>query len=333
MTRAEQILFGITKDMRGIEIAPWFAPLAPKSDGFDCLTLDLFDREELVRRARSDESIAPEAVALIDDVDFVGSATDIETIVPQNLHGTFDYIVSSHNFEHLPDPIKFLRGCERILRQGGRLSMAVPDARACFDFFRPHTTIGDWLEAYHERRTRPSRGSRFQGQAYSARLIEDDAVRGAFSIENDPRRVQIVGDLAAAYAAWIEASDSDPYVDAHCSVFTPASFRLLIEECRYLGLIGLRCESISDPAGCEFHVRMVNAPEETAPDGINALRSRLALEIWKERAEPLMVGSDSSKIPKETVSREPKFIRKKDFSYRFERRLMKILSFMISSKN
>jgi SAM-dependent methyltransferase len=330
MTRTEMILAGITKDMRGIEIAPWFAPLAPKSGGFDCLTLDIFDRAELVSRAIADPNIPKDSIGLISDVDFVGSAIDIEKLVPQQLHGTFDYIVSSHNFEHLPDPIKFLQGCQRILRPGGRLSMAIPDSRACFDFFRPHTTIGDWLEAYHGGRTKPSRGSLFEGQAYSARLFEGDVSQIAFSIEANPHCVYIVGDLAAAYATWMNASNNDPYTDAHCSVMTPASFQLLIEECRYLGLISFRCESVSASIGCEFHVLLVNDEEKGVPDDFNKMRTHLAREIWKERSELMHAtfgaAQSSSEIRRSTHKVSP---AKKAFRYRITQRLSKIMKTLI----
>lgn len=34
--------------------------------------------------------------------------------------------------------------------------MAIPDRRACFDFFRPFSSLAAWLEAYFENRTRPT---------------------------------------------------------------------------------------------------------------------------------------------------------------------------------
>ena len=121
MTRNEQILRGLNKSMRGLEIAPYFSPLAPKRDGYNCTTLDVFDREELVRRAAADPNIPEEGLGRIEPVDFVGSATEIADLVPSPEHGAFDYIVSSHNFEHLPNPIRFLQGCERLLKPSGIL--------------------------------------------------------------------------------------------------------------------------------------------------------------------------------------------------------------------
>jgi SAM-dependent methyltransferase len=285
MSRNERILGGITKDMRGIEIAPWFAPLAPKSQGFNCLTLDIFDCETLARRAENDPNIPKESIGAIECVDLVGSATEIAALVPTRDHGAFDYVVSSHNFEHLPNPIKFLQGCQTVLRTGGVVSMAVPDARACFDFFRPHTTVVDWLRAFRDDLAKPSADQLFQFRAHISTLRQDDRNLHAFSVDSDLARVAIVGDLEGAYRDWLTANEADPYVDAHCTVMTPASFELLIVECRHLGLTSFECASVSAPVGCEFYVRLINRPEARPSDDINAIRTRLAHRIWSERAQ------------------------------------------------
>ena len=102
---------------------------------------------------------------MIEDVDLVGSSTHIgELVRARGEAGTFDYVVSSHNFEHLPNPIRFLQGCAEALRPGGILSMAIPDRRACFDYFRPVTRLSDWIQAFVEdRKPAVSRaGFRFQ---------------------------------------------------------------------------------------------------------------------------------------------------------------------------
>ena len=49
---------------------------------------------------------------MIEEVDLVGSCTHIGKLVrARGEAGKFDYIVSSRNFEHLPNPIRFLQGC------------------------------------------------------------------------------------------------------------------------------------------------------------------------------------------------------------------------------
>jgi hypothetical protein len=41
--RRDAILKYTTKEQRGIEIGPWFNPIASKREGYRCLVLDVFD--------------------------------------------------------------------------------------------------------------------------------------------------------------------------------------------------------------------------------------------------------------------------------------------------
>ena len=281
--RRATLLAGVTKEMRGIEIAPWISPLTPKREGFHCLSLDVFDTATLLKRAKHDPNIS-DKLQSIEDVDIVGSATNIAELVHPEQLGTFDYIVSSHNFEHLPDPISFLQGCEKVLKRNGILSMALPDARACFDFFRPHTTLAEWLTALKEKRQKPNAQQVFQAHAYSAFFSDNGQESWAFSLAHDSRKVKVAGSLRAAYDEWLLSSpQDDKYEDVHCTVMTPASFEMLILECRHLGLISMELESISGPRGCEFFVRLINsgAPLELAK--INEARTNLMHKTLMER--------------------------------------------------
>jgi SAM-dependent methyltransferase len=285
---------GLTKAMSGIEIAPYFAPLAPKREGYNSFILDIFDKDALVRRGQDDPNVPAESLANIEGVDFVGSATEIAELVPLRDHGSFDYIISSHNFEHLPNPIRFLQGCAKVLKPGGILSMAIPDARACFDCFRPHTSLGEWLTAYRNGATKPSAAQIFEFQSSFALLRIGDTEQHAFSLEADPDQIVMVGDLSEAYQAWLRSGDADPYSDVHCSVMTPCSFQLLLAECNHLGLVSLRCVETAGPEDCEFYVRLVNAPPTEAQEDINPLRTELSRLIWRERARPAEELSHSS---------------------------------------
>lgn len=53
-TREELLLANISRHMKGIEIAPYHRPIAPKSQGYNCLTLDIFDTNTLRERASRD---------------------------------------------------------------------------------------------------------------------------------------------------------------------------------------------------------------------------------------------------------------------------------------
>ncbi len=281
------ILEGVTKTGVGLEIAPWFAPIAPRREGYNVRILDVFDRETLQKRGAADMQQNWRDMSLLDEVDYVGSATEVASLVPTELHGTFDYIVSSHNFEHLPNPIKFLQGCASLLKPGGLITMAVPDHRACFDYFRPHTVIGDWLEAYFEDRSRPKPKQVFDARSTFSVLRGVGEMNYAFYVGAPPSDVEITGDLGAQFAAWRDGTHGDDYQDAHCTVMSPASLEMLLLEARALGVLPLDVESISGPSGCEFFVRLrkpVAGITPLTPQDVAVQRTAIAKRIFQDYA-------------------------------------------------
>jgi Methyltransferase domain len=278
MNRNAKILGDIDKTMLGIEVAPWFAPIASKAEGYNVRTLDVFDKSALIARAKVDPNLVDRDMGLLEEVDYVGSATEIATLVASKDHGTFDYIVSSHNFEHIPNPIKFLQGCEQVLKSGGVLSMAVPDRRACFDYFRPNTQIGDWLDAYADNRNRPTARQVFDLRSKTAYQQQGQKQAGAFSLGAKAESVGLSGDLNALYQLYYVQPFSDEYQDAHCTVMTPNSLELLLTEARQLGLINCTIEHIGDIRGCEFYVRLRFGPPMAKATPEQFLQQRLNLQ-------------------------------------------------------
>ena len=266
MDRRAQLLKYITKDQKGIEIGPWFAPLAPKREGYNCLSFDIFDTDTLKKIAEQDPHIHKSQINDIENVDIVGSAVNIRDVIAANGDlGSFDYIVSSHNFEHLPDPVRFLQGCECVLKAGGMLSMAIPDKRTCFDYFRPISTSGSWLEAFFDKRTRPTPLQLFEHSSLSSEYTTNGERSIVFPDVEDPRNVIGLKLLREAYNSVIEMKRSDNvvYRDAHCSVLTSSSFSLILLDLTFLGLIRLSIEEIVHN-NCEFHVHLRN-PTTTKP--------------------------------------------------------------------
>jgi SAM-dependent methyltransferase len=274
LDRTEELLKHVTKGNRGIEIGPYHSPLAPRRLGFKSITLDVFDADELRRRAENDPHIPREHLPFIENVDLKGSAVDIADLVKSKYQDdTFDYVVSSHNFEHLPDPIRFLQGCERVLKPDGVLSMAVPDHRYCFDFYRPVTELSEWLDAYREQRKKPTPGQVFRHGASSSLL--DGQIAWSPQSTGLPTPSER---LDAAYANWqklTKANGEGPYKDAHCSVFTPSSLELMIADLHYLGVLRLETIEISGPNGCEFFIHLRNpSGDSSRPDRANFYRRR-----------------------------------------------------------
>jgi len=255
--RIQELLKHITKDQRGIEIGPYHNPLAPRRLGFNSLAVDVFDTEHLRRRAEADPNIPRDHLAHVEEVDLVGSAVDIADLVRDRFgEDRFDYVLSSHNFEHLPDPIRFLQSCEQILKPGAVLTMAIPDRRYCFDFYRPVTELSEWLDAFHDRRAKPTPGQVFRHEAMQSILDGQIAWSSRNTVMPAP-----VERLETAFADWqelMQANGTAAYRDAHCSAFTPASFELLLADLRYLGLTQFEVMEISGPNGCEFYAHLRN---------------------------------------------------------------------------
>ncbi|MDW3224635.1 MAG: adenine phosphoribosyltransferase [Paracoccaceae bacterium] len=257
MGRLDELRRFVTKDALGIEVAPYFNPTVSKADGYNVLIVDVFDTDKLRGNARGDPNIPDDRITEIEEVDLVSDASQLLDIVrSKDLCSKVDYIVSSHNFEHLPDPISFLQGCSEALVPGGVLTMAIPDCRACFDHFRMPTRLSDWLSAYHRGLTQPS----------PENLFDHASNHAPHSLEVN--RFIPVRNLKAAYDQYLSDIDEPgSYRDTHCSVVFGESFELMVRDLKYLGLIDLEVVEISPSMGIEFfaHLRKPDAKANNRP--------------------------------------------------------------------
>jgi SAM-dependent methyltransferase len=230
----------------GLEIGPLHRPVAPKRDGYHVEILDHAGTEALRAKYGEDPNVN---VSLIEEVDYVSDARSMLEVVGQR--AKYDWVIASHVIEHTTDMLGFLLDCQALLRPGGRLVLAIPNRRFCFDALRPLTSMGQILPAYLEKRSRHPPGVIYDFVSeYSAR----DGV-GAWG-EGHPGQLVRGHSDAAAWGHFQVSSTSVGYVDAHAWVFVPASFRLLIETMYGLGLLKLREASYHQTIGCEFFVSL-----------------------------------------------------------------------------
>ncbi len=291
MDRKAQITRFLTPEQKGIEIGPYFRPLMPKKAGNHCLVLDVFDGKTLREKAAADPNISRELIPDIEDVDLVGSSTEIADLASKEPPESFDYVISSHNLEHLPDPIRFLQGCQLILKPGGVVSMAIPDRRVCFDFFRPFSTTADWLDAYFKSQKRPTPAQVFLQNALHSRYLRGDGLLLGFSIDEDPASVIPLQTLQEAFNRWtdINAHPDETYHDVHCWAFTPASLELILRDLKFLGVLYLDIQQIAGPYENEFFVRLQKPQNTAAPaesrEDFYQRRRKLLHKIVDEAAE------------------------------------------------
>lgn len=268
MNRQEWLTRVITKQQRGIEIGPYTSPLVPKRLGYNVVIIDVLDAAGLRARATADAWIDQATLDQIEEVDLVGSCTSIAELVEQKYGlASFDYIISSHNLEHMPDPIRFLQACQKVLRPGGVVSLAVPDRRACFDYFRPHNTLADWLEAYFARRERPTTAQIFRQFSLHSHYMDNGKQLGSFELARDPAPVEPLQMLSEAFKTYqaAEASPDQNYHDVHCWAFTPSSLELMLRELNFLGLTTLQLQEVTGTYGCEFFLRLRNSETLSPP--------------------------------------------------------------------
>ena len=274
--RLDEIRTFINRGAKGIEIGPWFNPICPKRDGYHTLVLDVFDQAELISRAQADPGIDNMMIERIEAVDIVGSVAEMDNLLAsRNIAGTLDYVVSSHNFEHIPDPIRFLRACADVLNENGVLSMAIPDRRTCFDHFRPHTETGEVLEAFWAERLKPSPAQIFSYIALHAVNHIDGIEHIGWGLASSPANVMLRDTIKNAYdvARRHRANADEPYFDAHCWTFSPSSFEVIILDLNALGLINLSLRQIVSYGGHEFYVHLERSTNAIDPSS-TAFRER-----------------------------------------------------------
>jgi SAM-dependent methyltransferase len=249
MNRLDKLLFAIDRKSRILEIGPSYNPAAPKAAGWQTHVLDHASQAEL-RAKYADQNVPCDK---IEPVDFIWREGTIHDAVPRDLHGRFDACIASHVIEHVPNPIAFFQSLDRLLTEEGVLSLAVPDKRYSFDFFRPLTLAPAWIEAFECGSIRHSRRNLLEHFAYHTH----NGARFVWS-QYDAVNPHLPGELqwAKSIADAAGASKLDPYVDCHAWCFTPSSFGLLVLELNHMELIDFRVDRLFPTVGCEFIVSL-----------------------------------------------------------------------------
>jgi SAM-dependent methyltransferase len=220
---------------RGLEIAPLHNVAVPRAHA-DVQYLDVFDRATLIERHASDANVD---TTRIPEIDFVLHDGEHFRSIPDATAGAgpFQWVMASHVIEHVPDLIGWLDEVAQITADGGRLVLAVPDRRYCFDVHRPGTTVGQILQAHELGETVPS-----------IRAVYDSE-RG--HVATDPREVwagRPPGYEARSYTLdfvqeQVARARAGAYIDAHVWTFTPGTFLEQVIELRELGLSEWALES------------------------------------------------------------------------------------------
>lgn len=223
--RQERILRFCNYKGKGLEIGASFNPIAPKKEGFDIDVMDYLSREELIEKYRDQDTTPNYLENLIEKVDFVWNGQPYVDLVDKK----YDYILSSHLIEHMPDIVTHINDCYNILKDNGVYSIVVPDKRYCFDVLRKETTLEDVLQRIGNKQYTEEMITNYVDEiVQNNRVISWDKMTTLFQYE------PIYDDK---YKKKVHDNPHIFNIDIHVSVFTPLSFEKLMNQLYDLKII------------------------------------------------------------------------------------------------
>jgi hypothetical protein len=203
------------------------SPIVRKDEG-EVHYVDVSDAQRLRDHYAEDPGVATDNVV---DLDFVlfqqGVTRSLADVVGPA--GPFQWVIASHVVEHVPDLIASGRRAS-IMDDDGRLALAIPDRRYCFDALRPPTTVGEsfWRTTIG---TAAPRSAVFDHFADAVGFDPTQLWRG---IPADPDNRMYP--LSQAWDLVERRRHTDEYLDSHTWLFTPSSF---VEQFKVLDRLGL----------------------------------------------------------------------------------------------
>lgn len=269
MNRKDFLLKYVNKDKAGLEIGPSHNPIAPKSEGYNVEIIDHTDEDGLIKKYKNDASVD---VLNIEKVDYVWEGQTYKDLTKKSQH--YHWIIASHVIEHTTDFIRFINDCNDLLTDSGKLILAVPDYRFCFDQFRAITGLSKVIDAHSNKHTLHSIGT-------IAEFHLNVSSRGGKIAwkEHHSGKAELLYSHSEAMEIYESAKNSKEYLDAHAWCFTPSSFHLILHDLKTLGLTELSVADQYSPGGSEFFFVL---SRETTSNSVD--RVKLLLETQKEVA-------------------------------------------------
>jgi SAM-dependent methyltransferase len=230
-----------------LEISPLASPvLDPKHA--NSRFLDICSQKELQEKYSGDATVNKEDIV---PVHYVHHGEKYSDLVGNE---KFGLIVACHVIEHVPNVLKWLNELAEILAENGEIKLIIPDQRYCFDFTRRLTGLSDIVGAFLENRTKPTPERVYDHFLHVNGEMNDATLhhQGKYSKEFKPTRV--LHERALLFAQ----NSLHQYIDTHCSVWTPDTFReqmIFLSECNMLHLELIESEMLYTPLNSfEFYV-------------------------------------------------------------------------------
>ena len=214
---------------RGLEMGPLCSPIVQRSQG-NILYADFLSTAELTRQHA--ENPAYDTAAIV-EVDIVLAGKPLEQALAP--FAPFDYIVASHVFEHIANPIRWLQQLSGALCPGGQISLAIPDKRYTFDYLRVPTRFSELLANFHQGVDFPTALQALDNNLNVVKLDANAVWNG--TLDEAQLEHHFSPEVAVSY--WQATIAKGIFADCHCTVWTYDHFLQTFDELRRLGLTDL----------------------------------------------------------------------------------------------
>jgi SAM-dependent methyltransferase len=242
----------------GVELGPGHNPFEIPYSGVTVKYVDRWqpaENSELFAELGTDAHFPkPDLIANL-DVDRLKSISD----------ASVDFVIASHVFEHLAQPLGLLEDIHRVLRPGGVLLLLLPDRRRTFDSTRRPTSLEHLVDEYERGITE----------------VDDDHVED-FLAGTTPYDPSITGEARRKLFDLHRARS----IHVHC--WSETEFIFVLEHAvrvmalRWELIEALFVDDVED--GIEFGY-VLRRPDTELPLALTATRLRESWEALRERSE------------------------------------------------
>lgn len=279
MSREKYLKSLFDTDGVGLEIGPSHNPLLPKKQGYNVEILDHLCQKSLINKYQNATGVN---LSNIEIVDYVLEEKSLYETIQKD--GYYDFIVASHVIEHTYDMIGFLNDCSKLMKNSGKLVLAVPDKRFSFDVLRSLSSTGDFIQASIEKRQCHSIGNIFDELMYNS--LRDEAIGW---LPSDQGELTFFNSMDKAKNIFDNLIENNKSIDIHAWQFTPSSFRLIINDLHQNNFIQLSEQKFHDVQG-EFYMVL-----EKKDSKLTIPRITLAKKIIEEQYE-IHVNTEESSL-------------------------------------